>query len=99
MLVPDLVDDLARRDRRRRDDRKKAEAAIGIDGRAGLIEAPAVVAREPAGKIQRCVGLEIMLLDAPSQLSSGGSPDGLVRPEIDFQWRLLQRRLPIIVHE
>jgi len=41
MLVPDLVDDLARRDRRRRDDGKKAEAAIGIDGRARLLEAPA----------------------------------------------------------
>src|SRR5580704_12205743 len=96
MLVPNLIDNLARRDRRRRDDGEKAEASIGIDGGARVLKAPAVVAREPAGKIQRCVGLEIMLLDAPPQLPSGGCPDGLVRPDVDFELRSLQRKLPMI---
>ena len=99
MLVPDLVDDLARRHRRRRDDGEKAEAAIGIDGGAGVLKAPAVVAREPAGKIQRRVGLEIMLLDAPPQILSGGCPDRLVRLDVDFALRPLQRKLPMMVHQ
>ena len=36
MLVPDLVDDVARRDWCRRDDGEKAEAAVGINGRARI---------------------------------------------------------------
>src|SRR5262244_1989479 len=98
MLVPDLVDNLARRDRRRRDDGEKAEAAIGIDGRAGILKTPAVVAREPAGKVQWCVGLEIMLLDATPQLPSIGCPDGLVRLDVDLEQRPLQRKLRMFVH-
>ena len=74
MLMPDFVDDFARGHRCRRDDRKEAEAAIGFDGRAGIPEAPAVVARKTAGKIQRCVGFEIMLLDAPPQTLRRGGP-------------------------
>jgi hypothetical protein len=56
-----------------------------------------VVAREPAGKIQRCVGLEIMLLNASPQILSGGCPNGLVQLDVDFELRRLQRRLPRIV--
>lgn len=64
MLVPDFVDDLARRNRRRRDDGEKAEATIGLNGRAGVLKTPAVVARQSASKVKRGVGLKIMLLDA-----------------------------------
>src|SRR5215470_4252399 len=99
MLVPDLIDDLAWGDWRRRDDGEKAEAAIGVDGRAGVLKTPAVVARESAGEIQRCVGLEIMLLDAPPQVQSGRCPDGLVRLDVDLELRPLQRKVPLIVHE
>jgi hypothetical protein len=84
---------------RRRDHGEKAEAAIGVDGRAGVYQAPAVVAREPSGKVQWCIWLEIMLLDAPPQVLSGGSPERLVRLDVDFELRPLQRKLPIIVHE
>src|ERR1700760_4011357 len=38
VLVPDLVDHLARRDRCRRDDGEKAESTIGVDGRAGRLK-------------------------------------------------------------
>src|ERR1700741_5059194 len=99
MLMPDLVDDLARRDRRRRDDGEKAEAAIGIGGSAGLLQAPAVGARQPAGKIQRWVGLEIVLLDAPPQRLPRRRPDGLARLEVDLELRPLQRKLPLIGHK
>src|SRR5215468_894415 len=98
MLVPDLIDDLARGDRRRRDDGEKAEAAIGINGRAGVLKAPAVVAREPAGEMQRHVRLEIMLLDAPPQVQPGGRPDGLGRLDVDLELRPLQRKVLSIVH-
>src|SRR5580704_390458 len=97
MLMPDLIDDFARGHRCRRDGRKKAKAAIGVDGGAGFLEAPAVVAREPAGKIQRCVGFEIMLLDPPPQILSGGRPDGLARLDIDFELCPLQSWLPVNV--
>src|SRR5262245_57961123 len=82
MLVPDLVDDLARRDRRRRDDGEKAEAAIGFDCRAGFLKAPAVVACKPTGEVERRVGFKIMLLDAPPQLLPGAGPDRLVDLEL-----------------
>jgi len=98
MLVPNLVDDLARRDRCWRDDGEKAEAAIGIDGRAGVLKAPTMVAREPARKVQWRVGFEIMLLDAPPQILSGRDPDRLVRLGIDFELHPLQRKLEIIFH-
>src|ERR1700739_854319 len=99
MLVPDFVDDLTRRNRRGRDNREKAEAAIGIDRRAGVLEAPAMIARKPAGKIQRCVGLEVMLLDTPPQILSGRCPDGLIRLEIDFELCPLQPAPPMIVRK
>jgi hypothetical protein len=35
-----------------------------------------MVAREPARKVQRSVGLEIMLLDAPPQVLSAGVQAG-----------------------
>jgi hypothetical protein len=56
-----------------------------------------VVAREPAGKIQRRAGLEIMPLDAPPQIPPGRCPNRLVRLHIDFELRPLQRKLPMIV--
>src|SRR5689334_10509671 len=97
MLVPDLVDDVARRDRHRRDDGEKAEAAVGVDRGAGLLDTPAMVARQSAGEIQRRIRLEIMLFDAPPQLPPGGGPDGLVRLDIDLELHaLLQPRLPMI---
>src|ERR1700757_2007950 len=99
MLMPDFIDDLARRHRRWRDNREEAEAAIGIDRRACFLEAPVVVAREPAGKIQRCVGLEIMLLDTPPQILSDRRPDRLIRLEIDFELCPLQPELPMIVRK
>jgi hypothetical protein len=96
MLVPDLIDDLARRDRCRRDDGEKAEAAIGIDRCACLFEVPAMVARQPTGEIQRSVGLEIMPLDSPPQILPRGCPDGLVRLDVDLELRPLQRKLLMI---
>jgi hypothetical protein len=92
MQVPDLVDGLARRNRRRRDDGEEAEAAIGIDGRAGVLKSPAMVAREPSGEVQRCVWLEIMLLDTPPKVLSGWRPDRLVRLHVDLELCPLQRR-------
>src|SRR5437762_7524489 len=50
----------------------------GADSRTGLLEAPAVIAREPTVEIQRRFGLEIMVLGAPTQLLPAGRPDGLV---------------------
>jgi hypothetical protein len=58
--------------RRQRDRGEKAEAAIGADRRRGFLEAPALIGREPAGEIHRRFGLEIMLLDAPTQLVLAG---------------------------
>jgi hypothetical protein len=57
-----------------------------------------MVAREPARKVQRSVGLEIMLLNAPPQVLSGRDPDRLVRLAIDFELHPLQRKLEIIFH-
>jgi hypothetical protein len=51
-----------------------------------------MVAREPARKVQRSVGLEIMLLDAPPQVLSGRCPGGFVRLGIDFEVHALHRK-------
>src|SRR3974390_1249735 len=99
MLVPDLVDDLARRDWCRRNDGEKAEAAVGINGRARVLKPPAMVTREPAREIQRCVGFEIVLLDTSPELPSRKGPKGLVRVEDDLELRSLQRMLPMIAHK
>ena len=104
MLVPDFVDDLARGDRRRRNDGEKAKAPLGLDSGASVFETPAVVTREPLRKIQRRVGLEIMPLDAPPQFLAGKRPDGFGRLNIDrlnivFEVRSLQRKLAMIFHQ
>src|ERR1700722_9414064 len=99
MLMPDFVDDFARGDGCRRNDGEKAKASIGVDGGAGLIEAPAVIAREPLRKIQPCVGLEIMLPDALPQLPTGKRPNGLVGLNVDFELRALQQKLAMIFHK
>jgi hypothetical protein len=40
-----------------------------------------------------------MLLDAPPQVLPGGCPNGLVRRDIDFELRPLQRKLPRIARK
>jgi hypothetical protein len=74
VLMPDLVNCFAWGHFRLRYGREKAEATVAADRRSRLGEAPAPVAGQPSGEIEGRVGLEIMLLDAPPQVSPGRRP-------------------------
>lgn len=58
-----------------------------------------MITRQTAGKIQWCVGFEIMLPDALPQVLPGGCPDGLVRPKVYLELCPLQQKAPIIFNK
>ena len=75
VLMPDLIDDLARRHWRRRYGGEKTKAPVAVNRSPRFRECPPSIPRQPGRESQRLIGFEIVLLDAGPQLFPGRAPD------------------------